>query len=747
MRRCQGRKRHGIEACFIGVQGIILLRFGLLSNAQIPYSPTRCPERSRVPTVVKSTVSSWSDLKDLLESLPPSTKAIVLPSFQIKKQSSEPPIFLNSSLAISCVSEGACILKASRPYDAIEGGGGGTYFEIQGEYANVWLTGFTFMNASTGAIIIAKNAGESRDNVILEQMICESYFLGNQGRAGAAIAAYAKTKIHIESCTFSQNLAFGSSDSSNDYDAVGGVVYNAAEVMSILFSTFDDNSSQIGVIYTGPKSTLLISQNTFILGDNQRQYEGSTIYVYAEDEENVIDDGGNRGYDSYFDNGKVASYCSGIYVNNEDECRAFADIPLKFTESNMELMNGGIHNMSSRSTCSNTVGVFRNHLGDLKRCLWLLNGLRRSLNCHGLTELGRMCRKACQEDCDSSSNHKGIKKDRRRRKREKIMKRRKRKRESKLSTGEVPLTKSPSQLPTDKTERPTIKAISPPSMTKPTKSTLISSYLQHEDTDLVFYVIGDAPYKVTELDPTTGFPHQVRGIPDDAEFVVHVGDILSAKESGCHQSWYQQVSQILKESNAPVFITPGDNDWLDCEPYIGAKVAFQQWQDTFDSFHSSWSPNIFDVQHQPSIKENMAFVHKRVLFLVLHLVSDYYDIQSERMLRHKSQLSWANEQISTHKSSIDAMVIIGHSPPSPLNRDFFSQKEGGIATTINTLNIPVVYIHGSGHKFVEEEQFNSVDNFLRIQIPGRHANPVRVSFDRSKRFYFDFNDDSILTQC
>lgn len=67
----------------------------------------------------------------------------------------------------------------------------------------------------------------------------------NQGHAGAAIAAYAKTKIHIESCTFSHNLAFGSSDSSNDYGAVGGVVYNAAEVMSILFSTFDDNSSQV----------------------------------------------------------------------------------------------------------------------------------------------------------------------------------------------------------------------------------------------------------------------------------------------------------------------------------------------------------------------------------------------------------------------------------------------------------------------------------------------------------------------
>lgn len=128
-------------------------------------------------------------------------------------------------------------------------------------------------------------------------------------------------------------------------------------------------------------------------------------------------------------------------------------------------------------------------------------------------------------------------------------------------------------------------------------------------------------------------------------------------------------------------------------------------------------------------------------------MSDYYDIESERQLRHSSQLAWVNYLISSHKSNIDAIVIIGHSPPSSLNRDFFSARYGGISTTIEKLDMPVLYIHGSGHKFVEEENFNHLDNFLRIQVPGRQANPVRVSFDESKRFYFDFNDDTIVTKC
>ena len=169
--------------------------------------------------------------------------------------------------------------------------------------------------------------------------------------------------------------------------------------------------------------------------------------------------------------------------------------------------------------------------------------------------------------------------------------------------------------------------------------------------------------------------------------------------------------------------------------------------ETFENFEMNWSPHVFDIVHQPSMAENVFFVHKGVLFVIVHLVSDPYDIESERELRHKSELAWVKYQIETHKGDIDAIVIVGHSPPSVLNRDFFSIREGGIAETIETLDIPVLYIHGSGHKFVEEEQFNSLDNFLRIQVPGRETPPLQVTIDQSKKFWFDFNDAITTTVC
>jgi hypothetical protein len=165
---------------------------------------------------------------------------------------------------------------------------------------------------------------------------------------------------------------------------------------------------------------------------------------------------------------------------------------------------------------------------------------------------------------DEKLSDEAIKKARRKRKKEKIMKRRQRERESKLAASQsAPKVATQLHKPTQKpSPRPSNIPAAKPSMPNPSKTSTSQTTDKQELNDLIFYVIGDAPYKVSELDPTTGFPQQVRGIPSDAEFVVHVGDVLSAKESECHLSWYQQVSFMLKASNAPVFITPGDNDWL-----------------------------------------------------------------------------------------------------------------------------------------------------------------------------------------
>jgi hypothetical protein len=46
--------------------------------------------------------------------------------------------------------------------------------------------------------------------------------------------------------------------------------------------------------------------------------------------------------------------------------------------------------------------------------------------------------------------------------------------------------------------------------------------------------------------------------PDNAEFLIHLGDIRSAqKENACVLSDYQDIATVLKLSRVPVFLVPG----------------------------------------------------------------------------------------------------------------------------------------------------------------------------------------------
>jgi hypothetical protein len=71
----------------------------------------------------------------------------------------------------------------------------------------------------------------------------------------------------------------------------------------------------------------------------------------------------------------------------------------------------------------------------------------------------------------------------------------------------------------------------------------------------VFYAVADVPY--TQVD-AIALPAQILSLPDNAEFLIHLGDIRSAqKETACVLSDYQDIAAVLKLSRVPVFLVPG----------------------------------------------------------------------------------------------------------------------------------------------------------------------------------------------
>jgi hypothetical protein len=71
----------------------------------------------------------------------------------------------------------------------------------------------------------------------------------------------------------------------------------------------------------------------------------------------------------------------------------------------------------------------------------------------------------------------------------------------------------------------------------------------------IFYAIGDVPYTPKEREQ---LPGQIASLPADAEFLVHVGDIRSAKNfDRCRRAQYVKVANMLLASRVPVFIIVG----------------------------------------------------------------------------------------------------------------------------------------------------------------------------------------------
>lgn len=130
----------------------------------------------------------------------------------------------------------------------------------------------------------------------------------------------------------------------------------------------------------------------------------------------------------------------------------------------------------------------------------------------------------------------------------------------------------------------------------------------------IFYVVADSPYSTADA---SRLLYQMQHIPVDADFVVHLGDIRDAAGHPiCRLIQYRSVSDILRNSWAPVFITLGDNDWNDCP---NPSQGLSYWKREFLYFYEKYWNIGFNVNNMPGRPENLSFVLKNTLFFVVDM--------------------------------------------------------------------------------------------------------------------------------
>ena len=255
----------------------------------------------------------------------------------------------------------------------------------------------------------------------------------------------------------------------------------------------------------------------------------------------------------------------------------------------------------------------------------------------------------------------------------------------------------------------------------PTNSTSSPRRLKDCRLCISFYAHADTNYAREERER---FPLQVQRIPNDGNFIVHLGDLKGVDECKGENPYSNVADAYLEHAHVPVFLVPGDNDWLDCR---GGKSARQRgwklWKKYFLHFYNrsgkklSWS-----VNHQETRAENFAFYRKRILFIGVHLVGGDVKDENEWNDRLKDNLRWTKVSLDKYTRT-KVVVIFAHAAPTKKHQYYF---DGLSKIAKGNKEIDFLYLHGDHHRWIEDRPFDA-KNIKRVMLDqGAIADPTHI---------------------
>lgn len=207
--------------------------------------------------------------------------------------------------------------------------------------------------------------------------------------------------------------------------------------------------------------------------------------------------------------------------------------------------------------------------------------------------------------------------------------------------------------------------------------------------ETIFYATGDIPYDSKQI---VILQEQMSNVPSDAEFIIHVGDMRAAGDNvPCERYQFEEVSDIMRLSHAPVFMIIGDNDWTDC-PNMEEGLAL--WEEYFVGFEGRYWNHTFDIQRHPDWPQNFAFEHKGTLFIGLLIVGGKRRDADEWHTRLSSQSAWMKELITEYVEGLPSdivgrVVIFGHAHLVHTHRPIQYGFDDIVATNMNN-NAPML---------------------------------------------------------
>jgi hypothetical protein len=264
-----------------------------------------------------------------------------------------------------------------------------------------------------------------------------------------------------------------------------------------------------------------------------------------------------------------------------------------------------------------------------------------------------------------------------------------------------------------------------------------------------FIVFGDTPYSKGQFEALGEIAAtlKARGAEGPA-FAIHYGDTKSGGERCTEERLARNQDLIFGLIDGPMFFTPGDNDWTDCdrkgddELEILDKLLIPLYFSP-DKLPENRFPQARDwgVVRQPRFVENARWQKDGITFATLHIVAtgngraeikvgDVTEKLDRVDARDAANLEWLAAAFMAAAHS-DALVIAtqadftaaDHSLPAcsltlRQNCEPFSDFEAALRNHARDFGKPVLLVHGDTNPYCLEKGYLEADNLWRFNGPG-----------------------------
>jgi len=316
------------------------------------------------------------------------------------------------------------------------------------------------------------------------------------------------------------------------------------------------------------------------------------------------------------------------------------------------------------------------------------------------------------------------------------------------------------------------------------------------DDDREPYAIGlwgDLPYSTTQA--TIGVPNLIADMnAQKLAFTAHDGDLKSGS-SECTDAVYTLALGYFATLSAPAVLTPGDNDWVDCDRTAGYSSLAQLDKERALFFNTSSTLGqrklrqkvqtdalCLGASGQVPCVENRRWTVGGVTYATLNIqgscnnLCDVFPDPVEYAARNQADILWMQQAFAEAKARNSAAVmLISQADPGfdltdstrgPLrNPQTLAETDGlpdgfqefllALRDQVVAFERPVAYVHGDSHYFrIDKPLLNALgqrlENFTRVETFGDNqangnndVNWLKVLVDPRSREVFAYQQQIV----